>query len=441
MFSEDYDTSEKCRVPAWTDRVLWRRRQLTKEPAEGWSSGTCKWYGRAELKQSDHRPILGIVDVQVHKVDEDKREKVFQEALEELGPPDGSVLIQFDDVIGADLNEIVDEHFMQTLKEKIHDNFGEVRFVKFINEMIWVAFNNYKLALEAAEKGSIEVCGHSMTISIRNPNWRATLDQELELCSAKTIPLCSSTKDLQNLTRETKRANLSQLSQLSFEELGDIIVPSFGDDGDEETEAPPPPTKPPPPRPGPPPPRPAPPPARPAAPPARPAPPPARPAPPQAAKPERPAPPPEKPGRPALPPVASEPSPEEKAGFSDIFSMAGGAVIDPDIPISDSMNSLVNASKPVKTTMSGSSSNSSVNGEAPPLPSSRPAGPPRQRSKDSTNSSSAASSAGPSTPKRELPALPKARGAPPPVPPTSTRPPPSVPNRPPAGPPPPLPKR
>ena len=26
LFSEDYDTSEKCRIPAWTDRVLWKRR-------------------------------------------------------------------------------------------------------------------------------------------------------------------------------------------------------------------------------------------------------------------------------------------------------------------------------------------------------------------------------------------------------------------------------
>jgi hypothetical protein len=25
LFSEDYDTSEKCRIPAWTDRVLWKR--------------------------------------------------------------------------------------------------------------------------------------------------------------------------------------------------------------------------------------------------------------------------------------------------------------------------------------------------------------------------------------------------------------------------------
>jgi len=27
LFSEDYDTSEKCRTPAWTDRVLWNRRK------------------------------------------------------------------------------------------------------------------------------------------------------------------------------------------------------------------------------------------------------------------------------------------------------------------------------------------------------------------------------------------------------------------------------
>ena len=26
-FSDDYDTSEKMRIPAWTDRVLWRRRR------------------------------------------------------------------------------------------------------------------------------------------------------------------------------------------------------------------------------------------------------------------------------------------------------------------------------------------------------------------------------------------------------------------------------
>ena len=95
LFSEDYDTSEKCRVPAWTDRVLWRRRRLQKtDPPGGWSAGSCHWYGRAELKQSDHRPILAVLDVEVLKVDTRRREEYFEEALKSIGPPDGSILLQ-----------------------------------------------------------------------------------------------------------------------------------------------------------------------------------------------------------------------------------------------------------------------------------------------------------------------------------------------------------
>ena len=94
LFSDDYDTSEKLRVPAWTDRVLWRRRQLHRQPPPGWSPGTCQWYGRAELKQSDHRPILCVLDVEVLRVDESKREGFFEEAMSAVGPPDGSVLLQ-----------------------------------------------------------------------------------------------------------------------------------------------------------------------------------------------------------------------------------------------------------------------------------------------------------------------------------------------------------
>lgn len=56
LFSDDYDTSEKCRVPAWTDRILFRRRRLLSETEDPfWSPGRIAHYGRAELKTSDHR--------------------------------------------------------------------------------------------------------------------------------------------------------------------------------------------------------------------------------------------------------------------------------------------------------------------------------------------------------------------------------------------------
>ncbi|CAF0792552.1 unnamed protein product [Brachionus calyciflorus] len=66
LFEDTYDRSEKCRVPAWTDRVLWRKRIYNRETEADY--GKCLYYGRADIRLSDHRPVACLLEVEVDKV-------------------------------------------------------------------------------------------------------------------------------------------------------------------------------------------------------------------------------------------------------------------------------------------------------------------------------------------------------------------------------------
>ena len=58
--SDAFDTSEKRRVPAWCDRVLWRSREEERVVLMG--------YRRWEVNVSDHRPVSAVFRVTVKKV-------------------------------------------------------------------------------------------------------------------------------------------------------------------------------------------------------------------------------------------------------------------------------------------------------------------------------------------------------------------------------------
>jgi hypothetical protein len=65
--SDTYDTSEKARIPAWTDRVLFR------------GPASLKAYDRAELRSSDHRPVYAVLDVEVREVDQGRKARITRE--------------------------------------------------------------------------------------------------------------------------------------------------------------------------------------------------------------------------------------------------------------------------------------------------------------------------------------------------------------------------
>ena len=63
-----YDTSQKMRIPAWCDRILYHRTAPN-------SSNNIKpmYYGRRETTFSDHRPVICFFRVAVKSVDQDKK--------------------------------------------------------------------------------------------------------------------------------------------------------------------------------------------------------------------------------------------------------------------------------------------------------------------------------------------------------------------------------
>ncbi|KAH9887700.1 DNase I-like protein [Cubamyces lactineus] len=71
--SDEYDTSEKARVPAWCDRVLWRA--LVPERVQQLH------YRRWEANVSDHRPISAAFRITVKQVNHEAREHVKAQAM------------------------------------------------------------------------------------------------------------------------------------------------------------------------------------------------------------------------------------------------------------------------------------------------------------------------------------------------------------------------
>ncbi|KOS21194.1 Inositol-1 [Escovopsis weberi] len=69
--SDTYDSSEKARIPAWTDRVL-RKGAILRQTA----------YDSAPLRFSDHRPVYATFDCKVSLVDKPKREAISKELYE-----------------------------------------------------------------------------------------------------------------------------------------------------------------------------------------------------------------------------------------------------------------------------------------------------------------------------------------------------------------------
>ncbi|XP_072369521.1 synaptojanin-1 isoform X3 [Scyliorhinus torazame] len=196
LFSDDYDTSEKCRTPAWTDRILWKRRKwpvdksaedldllnssIKDEPklTNSWSPGTLVYYGRAELKTSDHRPVVATVDVDIFDVDPEARQRIYKEVIALQGPPDGTVVVS---LASSSPNQ---QHFDDNVIDQLLQRFaayGDVILIRFVEDKMWVTFLEGSSALAVQRLNGTEVLGRTLDIRLKNPDWSSRLEEEMSL--------------------------------------------------------------------------------------------------------------------------------------------------------------------------------------------------------------------------------------------------------------------
>ncbi|KAL8895651.1 MAG: hypothetical protein Q9207_008078 [Kuettlingeria erythrocarpa] len=93
--TDEYDTSEKSRIPAWCDRIL-RKGSILKQID----------YASAPLRFSDHRPVYATFECTVSNIDESRKEALsralYEKRKHDLAKPDANGEKTDEDLAGYD---------------------------------------------------------------------------------------------------------------------------------------------------------------------------------------------------------------------------------------------------------------------------------------------------------------------------------------------------
>lgn len=152
--SDNWDSSEKGRAPAWCDRVLWK----------GEAIASIEYRSHPKLKLSDHKPVSAIFDSQISVIDRVKYRKTHEEVMKRLDKLENEFLPQ----VMVDATEIIFDtlRFLEpSSKDLIIANTGQVpvkfEFIKKLDDTSyckdWLKIKPYFGFIEPGEKCDVKL--------------------------------------------------------------------------------------------------------------------------------------------------------------------------------------------------------------------------------------------------------------------------------------------
>ncbi|KAJ8870556.1 hypothetical protein PR048_029579 [Dryococelus australis] len=152
--SDNWDSSEKNRAPAWCDRILWKGEGIQQ----------VEYRSHPELKISDHKAVSAIFDSQVRVIDAVKYRRIHEEVMKKLDKLENEFLPQ----VMVDNTEVIFDtvrYLESQNKDLIIANTGQVpvtfEFIKKLDDSSyckdWLSIEPYAGFIMPGEKSDIKL--------------------------------------------------------------------------------------------------------------------------------------------------------------------------------------------------------------------------------------------------------------------------------------------